>query len=219
MVGCVMGEKSEQKPQQAKSENVPSESAENGIYLSYTRQLQNSELEVEESKELEEKRGEIENKFNEFLAAINEETLQLSEFLIEEKKLTDELCGLLTQTLRRLKISFDIAPEYVAKLGEARQIKLNREGHLIIIRERDKVDSRLLSDYPPDVILTVVWVIIPELEKAMKVYRSRISKRVSLLEKIKQELKNIEKAFSPTEAKNSEQLGEETSRSLIIGES
>jgi hypothetical protein len=214
-----MGEKSEQKPQQAKGENAPSGSAENESYLSYTRQLQNSELEVEESKELEEKRGEIENKFNEFLAAINEETLQLSEFLIEEKKLTDELCGLLTQTLRRLKISFDIAPEYVAKLGEARQIKLNREGHLIIIRERDKVDSRLLSDYPPDVILTIVWVIIPELEKAMKVYRSRISKRVNLLEKIKQELKNIEKAFSPTEAKNSEQLGEETSRSLIIGES
>jgi hypothetical protein len=214
-----MEEKSEQKPQQAKGENTTSQSAQNETYLSYTGQLQNSELEVEESKELEEKHGEIENKFNEFLAAINEETLQLSEFLIEEKKLTDELCGLLTQTLRRLKISFYISPEYVAKLGEARQIKLNREGHLIIIREQDKVDSKLLSDYPPDIILTVVWVIIPELEKAMKAYRSRISKRVSLLEKIKQELKNIEKAFSPTEAKSYEQLGEGADRSLIIGES
>ncbi len=212
-------EKSEQKSKQAKGENVPSQDAQNETYLSYTRQLQNSELEVEESKELEEKRGEIENKFNEFLTAINEETLQLSEFLIEEKKLTDELCGLLTQTLRRLNISFYISPEYVAKLGEARQIKLNREGHLIIIRERDKVDSKLLSDYPPDIILTVAWVIIPELEKAMKAYRSRISKRVSLLEKIKQELKNIEKAFSPTEAESGEQLGEGTSRPLVIGES
>jgi hypothetical protein len=214
-----MEEKPEQKPQQAKGENTPSQSDQNETYLSYTRQLQNSELEAEESKESEEKRGEIENKFNEFLTAINEETLQLSEFLIEEKKLTDELCTLLTQTLRRLKISFYIEPEYVVKLGEARQIKLNREGHLIIIRDRDKVDSKLLSDYPPDIILTVVWVIIPELEKAMKAYRSRISKRVGLLEKIKQELKNIEKAFSPTEAENGEQLGEGTSRPLVMGES
>ena len=212
-------EKSEQKPQRAKGENTPPQPAQDEPYLSYTRQLQNNELEVEESKELEEKHGEIENKFNEFLTAINEETLQLSEFLIEEKKLTDELCGLLTQTLRRLNISFYISPEYVTKLGEARQIKLNREGHLIIIRDRDKVDSKLLSDYPPDIVLTVVWVIIPELEKAMKAYRSRISKRVSLLEKIKQELKNIEKAFSPTEAESSEQLGEGTSRPLVIGES
>lgn len=214
-----MEEKPEQKPKQAKGENIPSQSAQDETYLSYTRQLQNSELEVEESKELEEKRGEIENKFNEFLTAIDEETLQLSEFLIEEKKLTDELCSLLTQTLRRLKISFYISPEHVAKLGEARQIKLNREGHLIIIRDRDKVDSKLLSDYPPDIILTVVWVIIPELEKAMKAYRSRISNRVSLLERIKQELKNIEKAFSPTEEKSCEQLEDGTGRPLIAGES
>lgn len=214
-----MGEKSEQKPQQTKGENTPPQATANETYLSYARQLQNNELEVEDSKELEEKYGEIENKFNEFLTAISEETLQLSEFIVEEKKLTNELCGSLTQTLRRLKISFDISPKYVTKLGEARQIKLNKEGHLIIIRERDKVDSKLLSDYPPDIILTVVWVIIPELEKALKAYRSRISKRVSLLEKIKQELKNIEKAFSPTEAESSEQLGEGTSRPLVIGES
>lgn len=200
-----MAEKQEEKS--SDGEVAPSQQpSQNDTYFSYTRQLQNEET---EAVELEEKRGEIENKFNEFLKAIGEESLQLSEFLLEERKLTNELCGLLTQILRRLKISFNISPEYIASLSNPRQVKLNTEGHLIIIRNGDRVDSKLLQDYPPDVILTVMWVIIPELEKAIKAYRKKISKRVNLLEKIKRELKNIQKAFAPDEKQGLEQLPEE----------
>ncbi len=201
---------------QASGESQP-QPPQNDAYFSYTQQLQNEE---EESREIEDKRGEIESRFNEFLKAISEESLQLSEFLLEERKLTNQLCSLLTQILRRLKISFNIPPEYLASLGKARQIKLNTEGHLILIRDGDKVDSRLLQDYPPDVILTALWVIIPELEKAIKAYRKKISRRVTLLEKIKQELKNIQQAFSPEEKEGFAQFSEEAiKRPLITSES
>ncbi len=213
-----MVEKKDDKPQESQNEDAkPEQLPQDDTYFSYTRQLQNEE--GEESTEIDEKRGEIENKFNDFLKAISEESLQLSEFLIEERKLTNDLCGLLTQILRRLRISFNISPEHMTSLGKARQVKLNMEGHLIIIRDGDKVDSRLLQDYPPDVILTVMWIIIPELEKAIKAYRTKISKRVNLLEKIKRELKSIQKAFSPDEKENLEQVQDEgIKRPLIASE-
>ncbi len=155
-------------------------------------------------------------KFNEFLRAISEESLQLSEFLLEEKKLTNELCTLLAQILRRLKISLEISHEQLATLEKARQIKLNEECHLIIIRDNDRVDSKLLGDYPPSIILTVLWTIIPELEKAIKAYRKKISRRVSLLEKIKRELKNIQKAFAPAEKDNLDKFQDEEMRRPLI---
>ena len=205
MVNCCMAEKQEEK--RSDGEVAPSQRPyQNDTYFSYTRQLQN---EGTESVELEEKQGEIENKFNELLKAIGEESLQLSEFLLEERKLANELCSLLTQILRRLNISFSIRPEYIDGLGTPKQVKLNTEGHLIIIRDGDKVDSKLLQDYPPDIVLTVMWVIIPELEKAIKGYRKKISRRVNLMEKIKRELKNIQKAFTPGEKQGLEQIPEE----------
>lgn len=211
-----MTENLEGRPQENQSENAPpQQQPQNDAYFSYTRQLQN---ESSTNVEIEEKRGEIENKFNEFLRALNEESSLLNEFLAEEKKLTDELCELLTQILRRLKISFNIPPQYVANVGEARQIKLNSEGHLIIIRDEDKVDSKLLQNYPPEIVLTVLWVIVPEFERVIKVYRKKISRRVSLLEKVKQELKNIQKAFSPEEKESFEQLQHEETRPVIAGE-
>ena len=78
------------------------------------------------------------------------------------------------------------------------------------------MDSRLLEDYPPDTILAVMMVIIPELEKAIKTYRKNISQRVSLLEKIKHELKNLQKVVSPDEKEPSEMLQYEERRNPVI---
>jgi hypothetical protein len=173
----------------------PMQAPASDAYFSYVRQFQD-EARPDEGSWEEEGREEIEAKFTELLRTMGEECLQLSEFLIEERRLTKELCDLLSEILRNLKISFKIPSEYVQSLGRARQIELNSQGHLIIVRENGRVDSKLLEDYPPNVIVSILWLVIPSLEKEIKVYRKKIGRRVNLLEKMKHELKNIKKAFS-----------------------
>jgi hypothetical protein len=163
------------------------------IYLYYPYQLQNEETD----ENFEKTKMEIEKRFNELLTTISEETLQLSEFLLEEKKLIQELCMFLRQILRRLNMTFNIPLKAIPEMQEkAKKIVLNKEGHLIVMYEKDKINSKILEDYPPEIVLSVIWNVIPELEKSIKTYRRRISARVSIFERIKKELKNIHKVFT-----------------------
>ena len=58
-----------------------------------------------------------------------------------------------------------------------------------------------------------------KLEKAIREYRKEIGKRVTLLEKVKQELEVIQKAFSSSDKESHEQLRDErTMRPLVAGE-
>jgi len=157
--------------------------------------LQNGETETAESKEREKLMGEMEQKFEELLRIIREETLQLSEFLIEEKKLTHELYILFKPILRQLNTSFNIPPKAIPLLERAKQVFLNAEGHLILIDEKNAVSSKALEDCPPEVILNVLWVVIPALSGAIVSYRKRVSFRVSLFNRINRELRNLYKTF------------------------
>lgn len=171
------------------------------VYLSYPYQLQ-----TEETKEnFEKTKAEIERRFNELLTTISEETIQLSEFLIEEKKLIQELCMFLRHILKRLNITFNIPLRAVPELQtNAKNIMLNEEGHLIVMYEKDKANSKVLEDYPPEIVLSVIWNVIPQLEKAIKAYRKKISERVSIFERIRKELKNIHRVFSSSSKDESE---------------
>jgi len=163
------------------------------VYLSYPYQLQNEEM----KENFEKTKAEIERRFNELLTTISEETIQLSEFLIEEKKLIQELCMFLRHILKRLNITFNIPLRAVPELqSNAKSVMLNEEGHLIVMYEKDKANSKVLEEYPPEIVLSVIWNVIPQLEKAIKSYRKRISERVSIFEKIRKELKNIHRVFS-----------------------
>ena len=163
------------------------------VYLYYPYQLQNEEPD----ENFEKTKAEIEKRFNELLTTISEETIQLSEFLLEEKKLIQELCMFLRHILRRLNMTFDIPLKAIPKLqAKAKKIVLNKEGHLIVMYEKEKVSSKVLEDYPPEIVLSVIWNVIPELEKSIKTYRRKISERVSIFERIKKELKNIHRVFS-----------------------
>ena len=166
------------------------------IYLSYPYQLQNEETD----ENFEKTKVEIEKRFNELLTTISEETIQLSEFLLEEKKLIRELCMFLRQILKRLNMTFNIPTKALPELQPTvKKIVLNKEGHLIVMYEKEKVNSRGLEDYPPEIVLTVIWSVIPELEKSIKAYRRKISERVSIFERVKKELKNIGQVFSSSE--------------------
>jgi hypothetical protein len=170
-------------------------------YLYYPYRLQSEETD----ENFEKTKAEIEKRFNELLTTISEETLQLSEFLLEEKKLIQELCMFLRHILKRLNMTFNIPLKAIPELqGKAKRIVLNKEGHLIVIYERDKINSKVLEDHSPEIVLSVIWNVIPELERSIKTYRKRISERVSIFERIKKELKNIQKVFSSSNREGNE---------------
>jgi len=152
-------------------------------------------MEAAESKEREKLMEEMGQKFEELLRIIREETLQLSEFLIEEKKLTHELYSLLRPVLKQLNTSFNIPSKAIPLPKKVKEIFLNAEGHLILIDENNRVNSKALEDYSPEIILNVLWVVIPPLCDAVVSYRKRVSFRVSLFSKINQELRNLYKTF------------------------
>ena len=210
-----MAETPEEKPQETRGENIPQPRPPQDETI-FPPAQQSQKKETEESEEIEDKHGEAENKLNELLRAVSNEASQLTQFLAEEKKLSNELCNLLTQILKRLKITFNIPPAYLAKIDDAKHIKLNTEGHLIVVRNGNKIDSKLLRDYSPDVILAVMLAMVPEIEKAIKTHRKNISQRVSILEKIKHELKSLQKAFSPDEKDGFEQLQDGEIRTPVI---
>jgi hypothetical protein len=167
-------------------------------YLSYPSRLQNEEA----NEDFEKERGDIERRFTELLMALSEEIVQLSEFLIEEKKLIRELCMLLRDILRRMNMNFEIPIKAIPEFQTTvKKILLNSEGHLILMHESQKVNSKMLEDYPPHIVLAVVWNVIPDLERSLKIYGRRISQRVSIFEKIRKELKNIQRVFSSSEEK------------------
>jgi hypothetical protein len=184
-----------------KSETQPGSATAEEVYLSYPYQLQSEEAD----ENFEKTKAEIEKRFNELLTTISEETIQLSEFLIEEKKLIQELCMFLRHILKRLNMTFNISLKAVPELQDkAKKIVLNREGHLIVMYEKEKVNSKVLEDYPPEIVLSVIWNVIPELEKSIKAYRKKISERVGIFEKIRKELKNIHRVFSSPNKDGSE---------------
>jgi hypothetical protein len=154
--------------------------------------------------EMDKTRAEVEQKLFDFLEVINEGTVRLSESLIEESKLSYEICRILRQILKRLNFSFTIPSETLPWLRKTRRIILNEEGHLIILYENGDVDSKLLEDYPPSIILIVFHYIIPKLGKLVKLYGKKISLRANFFKKIYQELDNLQRAFETSAEKPSE---------------
>ncbi|MGQ9460126.1 MAG: hypothetical protein ACUVRA_02700 [Candidatus Bathyarchaeaceae archaeon] len=156
----------------------------------------NQTLEMLDEKEVEKAKVEIEEKFLDSLKVINEEILQLSEFLIEDKKLAQELCKLLKQVLKHLNLSFEIPSRAIPIFEKVDQIILNEEGHLIFVHEKSKVGSKALEEYSPEIILIVFLSIIPKLGKLLRLYRKRVGMRVNFFEKIYRELENASRVFA-----------------------
>lgn len=161
----------------------------------YPFSLSNRSLEELDEKEVEKAIVEIEEKFLDSLKVINEEILQLSEFLIEDKKLAQELCRLVKPILKHLNLSFTIPARAIPLFKKTDQIILNEDGHLIFVHEKNKIDSKALKEYPPEIVLLVFLIIIPKLGKVLKLYRRKVGMRVNFFEKIYRELENAKRAF------------------------
>ncbi|MEM3765505.1 MAG: hypothetical protein QXU46_00580 [Candidatus Bathyarchaeia archaeon] len=158
--------------------------------------LQFSESEeVLNVEEIEKHKVELEQKLQELLKSISEETLQLSEFLMEEDKLVRELCTSMRQILKKLNVSFNIPPREIPIKANVKKVILNKECHLILVYEKGEVHSAFLAEYPPEIVMAALMVVMPELAEVIMLYRKKISTRVSFFARIKKELKNVVKAI------------------------
>jgi len=165
------------------------------LYFFHPLQLSEGKQETLDEKEIEKSKAEIEQKLQDILKNISEETLQLSEFLMEENKLIGELCMSLRQILKKLNVSFNIPPHEIPIKKEVKKAILNEEGHLILVHEKGEVNSAFLAEYPPEVVMAVLWVVMPEMAKVVMLYRKKISTRVNFLGRVKKELKGIAQAI------------------------
>ncbi|MEM3596561.1 MAG: hypothetical protein QXJ53_00295 [Candidatus Bathyarchaeia archaeon] len=181
--------------QQTKTENQDNEVTEE-TYFFHPIQISDESAEVLSEEQIEKSRVEVEQKLQELFKTISEETLQLSEFLMEEHNLVQELYNSLKQILKKLNVSFNIPPKSLPLKRQIKKAILNEECHLIIVHERGEVNSASLAEYPPEIVMAVLLAIMPELAKVVMLYRKKISTRVNFFGKVKKELKNIVKAIA-----------------------
>jgi hypothetical protein len=159
---------------------------------------------VKSPDEKEKTSSESEQKLQEILRNINDETLQLGDFLSKENMLVNELCRSLTEVLKKLDVSFNIPHQDIPSGKKAKKVILNEQGHLSITGEEGEVKSAFLAEYSPEVVMAVLWAVIPELAKVILLYRKRLSARVGFFEGIKKELKSVAKAIVGNRDENSQ---------------
>jgi hypothetical protein len=74
---------------------------------------------------------------------------------------------------------------------------------LSVTGEEGEVKSAFLAEYSPEIVMAVLWIVIPELTKVISLYRKRLSARVGFFEGIKKELKSVAKAIVSNRDENS----------------
>ncbi|MBS7615921.1 hypothetical protein KEJ45_01825 [Candidatus Bathyarchaeota archaeon] len=139
-------------------------------------------------------------KMEEFMKTISQEAVQLNNYLLEEKKLIADLCVSLKSVLNSLHISFDIPPQDIPLEKNARKLVLNEHGQLIIFTEKGQESAAFLADYQPEVIIAVLWDVIPILAKVITRNKRRVRSRISFFEKLKTELANVVKSLGEEKA-------------------
>ena len=142
-----------------------------------------------------------EQKMQELLQSMNEESAKLSGYLAEENRIMIDLCNSLVQVTKKLHVSFDIPPRDLSLQRNTRKALLSEDGYLKIQYDED-THSAFLAEYSSEVVMTVLWVVVPELTKAISVYRKRANSRISFFEGLKKELKNIARAIVSDKTEN-----------------
>jgi len=133
----------------------------------------------------------LSEQMQESLKVLSEETLQLSELIWQDAKLTREFCALLKQVLKQLNMSFNLPVNVFSHEGKLQQVILNPEAHLILINDKNEVESKALEDYPSDIVFGLVSSIIPELGRSLSLYRQKISVRIDFFDRVNRELRNL----------------------------
>lgn len=139
--------------------------------------------------------NEDQKRLQELLHKIDEESCQLSVCLAEERKLMVELCESMAEILKRLHISINIPPRNLPFQEKARKVFLSEEAFLKLSLEKDEEQSAFLGEYPPEVVMAVLQIVVPELHRTITSYKKKVSVRVSFFEEIRNEVKSIAKTI------------------------
>ena len=164
----------------------------------------------------EEEVRELETKLSSLMRVITEDARQLSEHLAAEENAVREVCRYLERILSKLNLSVSIPGDAVPSMKKYREAILNPECHLILIDKDNSVESRSLSKYPPEIILAVVWALIPKLREEVSAYLRKVSVRLGFLEVVKEELSNIQKPFTHSEKDSIGEFKEDKAKEIFI---
>jgi len=171
--------------------------------------IEGNELADEEIKE-------IEKKFSNLMRFITEDARQLSEYLVAEENAVEEICKSLEKILSELDLSVVIPERSVPNVEKSKEIILNSQCHLIVVREDGAVESKSLNKYSPETILAVVWTVIPRLREEVNAYLRKVSVRLSFLEMIREELKSIQQPFIRSGEKTIGEFREDKAKELFV---
>jgi len=164
----------------------------------------------------EEQIKEVEEKFSGLMRVITEDARQLSEFLIAEENTITQICKALERILSELDLSVVIPEKAVPTVEKSKEIILNSQCHLIVVKEDGTVESKSLDRYAPETILAVVWALIPKLREEVSAYLRKVSVRLNFLEMVNEELKNIQKPFVRSEESPVGEFREDKAKEIFI---
>jgi len=160
---------------------------EEGVF--YPLDLSENEANDTDEKTTEKPNGDGEKKLQEILENITVETSQLNDIISEESKIINEVCVSLKEVLKKLHVSFNIPPQDIPLQKRTKRIVLNEDGNLALVYDNEQKHSAFLAEYPPDMVMAVLWAVIPELGKAITIYRKKMNARANFFGKMKKGLK------------------------------
>jgi hypothetical protein len=144
--------------------------------------------------------GKTEQKLTEILQSMNSETLQLNQAITEEGRIIEDVCLSLKEVTTKLGVSFNVPPQDVPTNKGTKKAILDEQCRLTFTYGNEEKQTAFLAEYPPQTVMVVLWEVIPELAKAVSIYRKRMNARASFFTKVKQELKAAAKSITSTSA-------------------
>ena len=134
------------------------------------------------------------------LKSIEDESVQLNEYLSKEKALTREICDLLRKIIRYLGVSIEVSSSHFSSEDRLDRVFLNKEGNLSLVYGEGRVVSKTLEECNPSLVVLIIYEVLPKLQNVILRQEHKVQKRISIFEKVKSELKSIFKNLTPTKA-------------------
>ncbi len=147
--------------------------------------------------QVEKETSERERKLHELLQSLIEESMLLSDHMANERKLITDVTSSLTQVLKRLNVSVVIPPRRLPLDRRVKQIVLDRNGNLKMVYDNRECQTAHLANYSAETVASVLWVVMPELPKAIAKARKKLNTRTSFLEGVKEELQTTLEDLGP----------------------
>ena len=72
----------------------------------------------------------------------------------------------------------------------------------MLVSHTGGVRSAFLAEYPPEVVMVVLWTVMPKLAEVVARYKRKVNRRIGFFRKLKMELKTIAKIVAGGKGEN-----------------